>query len=392
MKILTCCLLFTWGSIVTSIAQVKMFPGGVMSVGTVSPPPSGFRLNVVGESIFRAHTGTITSAAYIRGLNTYSTAMTPDFTWWGNDQTGIFHPCHECFAISTKGLERFRVDDHGQAVFTNDANFTGATLLYLQPLHFGAIPILSKYNGTASFYVTAYGHVYHSGLFQLSDSTVKENIVPVTGALAKVLQMRGVYYNRKKEGLADSNDWLTILPGGNMPTELGLLAQEVETIVPEVVVTREDGKKALAYQSLVALLIEAIKEQQERMDLLEEQLLHCCSPGENPARMYVAPEEEYIMETVPGQEEEDINLLEQNIPNPFSHHTIIRYQASYHSRSISVLLFDMQGKLVFTYANLPPGSGQVDISAGILSPGMYMYALVIDGREIDTKRMILTEG
>lgn len=91
-----------------------------------------------------------------------------------------------------------------------------------------------------------------------SDIRVKENVEQLDGALAAVLQLRGVTYTKigsQEEG-----------------RQLGLIAQEVERVVPEVVKTHQDGIKSLAYANLVALLIEAVKEQQQQIAALTTQL------------------------------------------------------------------------------------------------------------------------
>jgi len=89
-----------------------------------------------------------------------------------------------------------------------------------------------------------------------SDERLKENVVGITNALDKVLDLRGVYYNRI----------------GQPEREIGVIAQEVETILPELVLESSDGVKSVAYQNMVAVLIEAIKEQQEQINELKDRL------------------------------------------------------------------------------------------------------------------------
>lgn len=91
-----------------------------------------------------------------------------------------------------------------------------------------------------------------------SDSRVKEDIRPVEGALESVLKLQGVTFTRI--GAEDEG------------RQLGLIAQEVEPVVPEVVKTHDDGIKSLAYANLVALLIEAVKEQQSQIATLRAEL------------------------------------------------------------------------------------------------------------------------
>ncbi len=91
-----------------------------------------------------------------------------------------------------------------------------------------------------------------------SDISLKDNITPIPDALDKVLQIRGVTFNRN-----DIED---------NPRHAGVIAQEVEKVLPEVVSEGKDGIKSVAYGNMVSLLIEAIKEQQEQIDMLKEKL------------------------------------------------------------------------------------------------------------------------
>tara|TARA_R100001510_G_C7492300_1_gene99567 strand:- start:186 stop:575 length:390 start_codon:yes stop_codon:yes gene_type:complete len=99
---------------------------------------------------------------------------------------------------------------------------------------------------TAAGNVTAY-----------SDISIKENIETIPNALDKVLNLRGVEFDRiNKE---------------DNPHEIGVIAQEVEKVIPEVVLTHEDGLKSVAYGNLVGLLIESIKELKEEIETLKEE-------------------------------------------------------------------------------------------------------------------------
>ncbi|MEK9894283.1 MAG: tail fiber domain-containing protein, partial [Pelagibacteraceae bacterium] len=100
---------------------------------------------------------------------------------------------------------------------------------------------------TATGNVTAY-----------SDITLKKNIELIPNALDKVLNLRGVTYNR--------------IDIENEPKQSGVIAQEVEKVLPEVVDTNEEGIKSVAYGNMVGLLIEAIKEQQQQIDELKRKL------------------------------------------------------------------------------------------------------------------------
>jgi len=92
-------------------------------------------------------------------------------------------------------------------------------------------------------------NVYGNDLIATSDVRSKNSIVTVDSALDKVMKMRGVFFERNTE------------PGER---RIGVIAQEVEEILPEVVHTDEAGMKSVSYGSIIGLLIEAIKELKQK--------------------------------------------------------------------------------------------------------------------------------
>jgi hypothetical protein len=91
-----------------------------------------------------------------------------------------------------------------------------------------------------------------------SDARVKENVKTINNALEKVLKSRGVYYNR-----TDSED---------KKTKIGVIAQEMLEVVPEVVNQDNDGMYNVSYGNITALLIEAIKEQNQIIKDLKQRI------------------------------------------------------------------------------------------------------------------------
>ena len=89
-----------------------------------------------------------------------------------------------------------------------------------------------------------------------SDATLKTNVETLTGSLDAVKSLRGVSF-----------DWIE---NGN--SEVGVIAQEVEAVLPDVVSTNDQGIKSVKYGNMVALLIEAMKEQQAQIDELKAKL------------------------------------------------------------------------------------------------------------------------
>ena len=122
-----------------------------------------------------------------------------------------------------------------------------------------------RMNGTLK---TVLGHgIWTAGnITAYSDIAVKTNLVRIPNALEKVCSINGYTYER--------TDYVKDKEDANAPDILrqaGVVAQEVEKVLPEVV-SGEDGNKAVAYGNMVALLIESIKELKGEVDELKSQL------------------------------------------------------------------------------------------------------------------------
>ena len=104
--------------------------------------------------------------------------------------------------------------------------------------------------------------------FYSSDIRLKKDIEPISEPIKKLMEISGVTYKWNEEYLKDKEvDGYFV-----RETEVGVIAQEVEKVLPEVVATRENGYKAVRYEKLVALLIEAVKDQQKQIDELKARL------------------------------------------------------------------------------------------------------------------------
>ena len=102
-----------------------------------------------------------------------------------------------------------------------------------------------------------------------SDASLKENVTNIENAIEKVQQMRGVEFDWTDEYLdakGGEDDYFV------RKHDVGVIAQEVEQVLPEVVATRENGIKAVKYDRITSLLIEAIKEQQSQIEMLKSEI------------------------------------------------------------------------------------------------------------------------
>jgi Chaperone of endosialidase len=107
------------------------------------------------------------------------------------------------------------------------------------------------------------GDIIANSVAGTSDRRFKTNIHPVDNALAKVKALQGVYFNWNQKDFPEKDF--------GSQNELGLIAQEVEKVVPEIV-SKDNSKeeyRSVKYDKLVALLVEAMKEQQKQIEQLQ---------------------------------------------------------------------------------------------------------------------------
>jgi hypothetical protein len=115
--------------------------------------------------------------------------------------------------------------------------------------------------------ITATGNIT---AFASSDKRLKENIIPIDNALEKIEKLDGVefdwtdaYIQRESNGKGEDNYFFR-------KHDVGLIAQQVESVLPEVVATRDDGYLAIKYEKIVPLLVECIKELKKEINELKE--------------------------------------------------------------------------------------------------------------------------
>ena len=134
---------------------------------------------------------------------------------------------------------REKVNFQGFTTFSGDVYMSGAGFTYCGgPLH--------VCDDIVAFYGSS------------SDATLKENITLLEDPLAKVMQIRGTQYDWKEGNKSYTGH------------DIGVIAQDVEKVLPEAVSTRPDGKKGVHYNKLIPLLIEAVKDLSKQVDDLKD--------------------------------------------------------------------------------------------------------------------------
>ena len=271
-------------------------------------------------------------------------------------------------------------------------------------------------SSTPRFEVRADGSVWVNGtMISSSDAKLKKNIETIQSPLNKILQLRGVTYDwispeeeaklcgipseEIEKQLKLSEEALKEEAEKNISPEvkqkiaeekkrktIGVIAQEVEKVVPEVVKTNENGLMGVAYDQLIGLLIEGIKEQQALVTELTKkvEVLEGNKAVFSEVTLRNTTDNATIGSELPA-------TLHQNIPNPFSESTKIGYNLPNDIQTAFLCVYDMQGKQVKRFTLTERGENSLIIDGYELTAGMYLYALIADGKEVEVKRMILTE-
>ena len=160
-------------------------------------------------------------------------------------------------------------------------------------------------------------------------------------------------------------------------THFALDADRLEETFPDLVYVNKDGCKVINYVEMIPLLVQSINELSAEIEVLKGQT------SDGTARK--ARSATNIQNSSKTQ-----NKLYQNTPNPFKEQTVIRFFLADDVQDAAICIFDMTGK---TIKKMPVSSGMESVSVGgyELGEGMFLYSLVVNGQEIDTKRMIISK-
>ncbi len=160
--------------------------------------------------------------------------------------------------------------------------------------------------------------------------------------------------------------------------KLGFIAQDLQSILPEAVFY-DDGadKYYIDYLAVIPVIVEAMKEQQEQIGLLESEI-ELLKGKNNEKSAFI------------NAEDAQVASLNQNIPNPFSSNTLIEMNIPKSVLRAVLYIYNMQGEQIKKIAVNERGNTSVTIEGNTLKAGMYLYTLITDNKEVDTKKMILT--
>ncbi len=251
------------------------------------------------------------------------------------------------------------------------------------------------------------------GFTTFSDARFKKNIKAETHGLDFIKLLKPVSYNYDIDGIEnfwgvkDNKEAAKSTEAENSKAAqvknryIGFMAQDVAKAAESINYNfsgidkpADDSKSTwgLRYGDFVVPLVKAVQELsvandakdaeiktlQQKMETVLKQLSELKSMQQQPSGQTV----------VPGNTGDEA-FAEQNAPNPFSTTTSIRYHLPLSAISSYIVITDSKGGAVKTITLKTRGDGMLTIAAGTLQQGTYFYSLVVDGKRIDTKQMII---
>ncbi len=270
----------------------------------------------------------------------------------------------------------------------------------LNSTNFGIYALASSINGGSAGYFS--GDITYTGaLYQGSDRKLKKNISDCKNALEIInkLSVKEYYYDEKYSFM-------------NFPAtkQIGLIAQDVEEIIPELVdekihpgksdeITGEEihepvTYKAINYTGLIPVVIGAMHEQQEelmRLKEINEQLQRRLTELEGLLIPGIKPQT-LSDHTSSNKKKVSSDYLLQNTPNPAIEETDLPFNidADFNSAEIRIISAT-GGHILQRIPVVSKGYNKVRLDCSLLHPGVYIYELIIDGVNADSRNLIIAE-
>ena len=265
------------------------------------------------------------------------------------------------------------------------SNINGAGIFGTTLNHTG-VYISGRYAGYFNGHVYVDSTITATSYISPSDIRIEQNIEALNensragSTLENVLNMNVVKYNytdfhKYERSDTAATDYREQARDITSDTHYGLIAQELQTIYPDLVKEGQDGYLGINYVELVPILIRSIQELKAELDEVR-----ASSEDTFNARSTSA------LNTATSSSAK----LYQNAPNPFTERTVIRFSLPDDAINAYIYIFDLSGKML---RQIPINSSMqsVTVNGSELSAGIYLYSLLIKGQEIDTKKMIITK-
>lgn len=257
--------------------------------------------------------------------------------------------------------------------------------------NYGSVVMRLKSNKDVQFYTSNTFKQGNSNWTVFSDRRLKKDIRDYDLGLKEILEIRPVFYTYNGKALTDDSREF-----------VGVIAQEYQEIAPadvtEVSITDEYKDLNETYlgvndAAIKYMLVNAVQEQQEIINeqskALKNQQQDIDALKAEMERLKGMLNNEKRNSSVGDVVNPNKASLEQNTPNPFSKETNIQYFIPEQSKRASIKVYNLAGFEIQSFSIDSFGNGTMTLDLSTFQAGMYVYALLVDGHLIDSKKMIL---
>lgn len=263
------------------------------------------------------------------------------------------------------------------------------------------------------------GEAITNGTFTNSDARLKTDTQIINNPLEKIDKLDGLTYRYAENKYTEGRNFRMD------DRHSGIIAQQLKEVLPEAVKKGVNGLYAVNYDAIIPLLIEANKNQQEQMETQEQQIQKQAQKIEQlEAKAQKVKTLEKKLEKLQNQveglqenkqesanrfkneNEEDLNkrtvtiddqdrkqqaMLLQNRPNPYTNETVIPYYLPQNYEEANLLITNTNGVMIKRVSLKEAGKGELTLRTGSLKAGQYLYSLIVDGRKIETRKMVIKQ-
>jgi hypothetical protein len=381
MKKLVVCL-FATVYVLTCQAQLKIYPSGDVNIGgSTQNPTSHLTISDNSASSFPYNVNSNVKA----GLASFAGAIS-------NYNYGVFGTCFQTNG-TLNNLRNYGIYGFASSANSSSCNygvfgcqFGKGAAVYGETFGINGTDVNGHYAGYFHGDTYTTGTATITNLVQPSDERLKEDIICLSDDRSdihsRMMDVDVISYRYKPYFFVKEEDVEEVAKHEEPDRRIhfGVSAQQLLDLFPELVTEGQDGYLAVNYQELVPMLICSVQQLQRELDDLR---------GLDD-RKNAAQDDDFGNST-------DISVgfasechLYQNNPNPFAENTVIKYSVPSDASNAWLYVFDMQGTML-KQMQLDTKANQIMLQGGDLKPGMYLYSLIVNGKEIDTKKMILSK-
>ena len=299
---------------------------------------------------------------------------------------------HICITVSLfflliNGFSQFRVIPNGEIrLSTNNMGPWDNSMITVVNNDSSKAYVISKGGEHADhrYYVRGDGKVFAYAHYNISNSQRIMNVLPIQHALGKIVSLHGVTYHLDMSGNAASD---ATRDASDDTREMGVIASEVLPVVPEAIDVLEDGTYAVSYDALVALLVEAVKEQQEEIGSLQASLLTQANELNELTERVNA-----CCASAVEKANRNSQKLPQVYPLPpckYAEDMVVKMYVPAKVKDVKFFIYNLSGTLLHSFDVTDRGEGKLRIPKETIQTGVYLYSLFVDGQMTEMKKMFI---